>query len=251
MFPYFEQPSFSIGSHTIYAFSVLVLVAVAVGFEVVLRRARRTGLDREQMARLLAWTIVGGLFGSHLLTVFTDRFEQLLRDPLELLRIWGGMSWLGGVAGGLLGAFIAMRRRGLSRAEMARFIDCVAYATPFAQIFGRGGCALAHDHPGIPSTHWLAVRFPDGPRFDLGLIEFFYVLMLSALFAWVGRYRRPPGFFLGLYLLLYGPARFAMDSLRTGDVRYLGWTASQYLALATAVGGAALLTAVFHAARRR
>ena len=37
---------------------------------------------------------------------------------------------------------------------------------------GRFGCALQHDHLGIPSTYFLAVRFPGGPRFDLGLLRY-------------------------------------------------------------------------------
>jgi prolipoprotein diacylglyceryltransferase len=61
------------------------------------------------------------------------------------------------------------------------------------------------------------------------------------LFYALGRKPRPPGFYLGLFFALYGPARFAMDMLRSDDARYLGWTPAQYLCVATALGGAALV----------
>jgi prolipoprotein diacylglyceryltransferase len=56
--------------------------------------------------------------------------------------------------------------------------------------------------------------------------------------------RWPDGFFLGLFFALYGPVRFAMDALRIGDVRYLGWTPGQYLAVCATLLGIAILALV-------
>ena len=63
------------------------------------------------------------------------------------------------------------RRYGLTRMQFWRYLDVVAFAFPFAWTLARTGCFLAHDHIGIASTFWLAVRFPEGPHLDLGLIE--------------------------------------------------------------------------------
>jgi phosphatidylglycerol:prolipoprotein diacylglycerol transferase len=167
---------------------------------------------------------------------------------LEVLRFWGAMSSYGGIAGGLLGAFALMKWRGMSRSEMLGLADCIGFAFPFAWIFGRLGCALSHDHLGVSSTHWLAVRFPDGPRFDLGLLEFFYTLVIAAVFWALARRRRPHGFFPALFFCVYGPARFAMDALRTGEARYFGWTPGQYASVAATLLGAG---ALFLVLRRR
>jgi len=48
--------------------------------------------------------------------------------------------------------------------------DLVASAFPLSWVFGRSGCSLAHDHPGMLSNAWFAVQYPGGGRFDLGLI---------------------------------------------------------------------------------
>ena len=142
-----------------------------------------------------------------------------------------------------------MQQRGMSTREQLRFVDCLIYALPFTLAVGRLlGCALLHDHPGRSSQHWLAVAFPDGPRFDLGLLECFYAAALAALFAGLGRSRRPDGFFIGLFFAAYGPARFALDSLRVSEARYFGWTPGQYLSLLAAGVG---LWTLFVALRSR
>jgi phosphatidylglycerol:prolipoprotein diacylglycerol transferase len=138
-----------------------------------------------------------------------------------------------------------MHRRRLSAHQRLVFVDCLMFALPFTLALGRLGCALQHDHLGIASEHALAVRFPGGPRFDLGVLEFLYVSLMCIAFLAADLWRWPAGFFLGLFFTLYGPVRFALDSLRTGDVRYLGWTPGQYLSLLATAVGVAILAALF------
>jgi phosphatidylglycerol:prolipoprotein diacylglycerol transferase len=151
------------------------------------------------------------------------------------------MSSFGGMRGGVAGSVVVMRRRGMSADAVWRFVDLVAFAFPFAWLFGRAGCALRHDHIGIASEHWLAVSFPGGARFDLGLLELLATLPIAGLFAVLGRRDRPAPFYTGLFFVLYGPLRFGLDALRVGDARYLGWTPAQALCVAAALAGAGLL----------
>jgi prolipoprotein diacylglyceryltransferase len=51
-------------------------------------------------------------------------------------------------------------------------------------------------------------------------------------FLLLDRKPRPPGFFLIAFPLLYVPARFFLDFLRIGDVRYHGLTPAQYAGMA-------------------
>jgi phosphatidylglycerol:prolipoprotein diacylglycerol transferase len=154
------------------------------------------------------------------------------------------MSSFGGLLGGIAGALFVAWRGKLSKAQLLQFFDMMAFVFPFAWIFGRLGCALAHDHIGIPSTSALAVRFPEGPRFDLGLLELFATIAIAALFALLDRRPRPTGLYLGLFFALYGPVRFALDVLRTGDERYLGWTPGQYASIAACLSGIWLLAKI-------
>jgi phosphatidylglycerol:prolipoprotein diacylglycerol transferase len=249
MFPYVEQPVIHLGRFEIAAFQVLVCAAVFVGHEIVVRRARRLHFDPDLASSLVAWTIFFGFVGSHLFDVVFYQPAELRENPLVLFQLWGSMSSFGGLLGGLAAGWWLARRRGLSRSQILAFLDILGFAFPFAWIFGRAGCALAHDHIGIATTSWLAVRFPEGPRFDLGLLEFCYAIAIAVLFLLLDRRPRPTGFFVGLFFTLYGPVRFRLDALRTGDERYLGWTPGQYASLAALFFGLGLLVWVFRRGR--
>ena len=168
-----------------------------------------------------------------------------------LLEFWSSLSSFGGMVGGLVGIYLVMRFKHMRGADMLRFFDLLIYALPFTLAVGRLGCALKHDHPGVSSAHWLAVQFPDGPRFDLGLLEFLYVGTIAAIFAVLGRRHRPAGFYIGLFFALYGPVRFAMDTLRVSEVRYHGWTPGQYLSIVATLLGIGVLASVLQSARRQ
>ena len=248
MIPYIEQPAIQIGSFKFHAFGLLAVAAILVGIWVVVRRAPRSGLDREKVRDVVTWTVVWGIVGSHVFSELAYYPERVAANPLILVQIWGSMSAFGGILGGLAAAVVLLRRAGFTAAESWRFVDDVAFAFPFSWIFGRLGCALAHDHPGIPSAHWLAVQYPDGSRFDLGVLEFFFAVAVSVLVLVVDRRRPPTGTYVGLFFLLYGPFRLTMDFLRVEDARYFGLTPSQYVAAAVTLAGAAILHRTF---RRR
>lgn len=237
MLPYIPYPTLDLGFYRLEAFSLLALAAVVVQFQITVRRAPRVGIEQRTASALVGWAIGLGLVCAHVFDVLVYTPGKLAADPWILLRVWESLSSFGGMLGGLLGIWIVMRVKQVGARDMLRFFDLLIYALPFTLAVGRLGCALKHDHPGISSAHWLAVRFPDGPRFDLGLLEFLYVSLVAALFAWLGRRRRPDGLYIGLFFALYGPVRFAMDSLRVYDARYAGWTPAQYLSiLSTLVG---------------
>ena len=72
-------------------------------------------------------------------------------------------------------------------------------------------------------------------RHNLGLEEALYTAGIALLFQLLGRKPRFPGFYLGLFLVLYAPFRFGVDFLRLVDVRYGGLTPGQYGCIALLV----------------
>jgi phosphatidylglycerol:prolipoprotein diacylglycerol transferase len=205
------------------------------------KRAPRHGFSAEQASSLIAWATILGLVSAHVFDSLAYYPDEVRRNPLSLLYVWTNLSSWGGMVGGLGGLAFVAWRRGLGAEGVLRFVDLAVYALPTTLAVGRLGCALQHDHLGVASTHFLAVNFPAGPRFDLGLLEFLYLIPLALVFLALGRRPRPTGFYLGLYFALYSPARFAMDVLRTDDLRYAGWTPAQYLCIAATLAGAALV----------
>lgn len=222
MIPYYAAPVFHAGPFTIHAFGLLLTAAVLLGGYIMVKRAASMGISTDLMFRVSFWSLACGLAGAHVAKLAMDYTALFVAHPFVVLRTSRGIRSLGGLTGGLLGALAYCRLRGVAYLEMFRLLDIMAYALPFAWMVGRLGCALAHDHRGLPSTAWIAVRFPEGSRYDLGLIEFLFLIGLSALFYWLDRKPRPVGFFFGCYGILYGGFRIWLDTLHLQPMRFYG-----------------------------
>lgn len=188
MLPYFTQPIWTAGPFTVSAFGLLASAAILTGWILTRRYATRIGLDPETGSRLARLLVLGGFAGA----------------------VAAGFSSIGGLIGaGLTGvAFLKATGRTL------RYFDATALAFPPAWILFRAGCALAHDHIGVASSSLLAVRFPGGPRLDLGLLEMLATIPLAAAFTVLARRGMPPGFPSGLLAAAYGGIRLLLAGLR-------------------------------------
>ncbi|MFT7521724.1 MAG: phosphatidylglycerol:prolipoprotein diacylglycerol transferase [Kiritimatiellia bacterium] len=67
-----------------------------------------------------------------------------------------------------------------------------------------------------------------GGHFELGLLEAAYMIPVIALWFWLGRKDRVPGFFTLLFFALYAPVRFGLDFLRLHDLLWAGLTPAQW-----------------------
>ena len=223
-------------------FGMLVATGVYVGAYLTIRQAKRVGLEEAKMTSLIMWVVGIGFLSAHVLEVLMYRPGSLLDDPLVLFRLWEGLSSFGGFIGGLLGAIIWSYR---FREQLLPYADVIASAFPVAWVFGRSGCSVAHDHPGLLSDAWFAVQYPlDAPghsipwsagelgRYDLGLYELVLTIPLAVAFLVLRRKPRPWGFYLTVMTLYYAPVRFALDFLRVRDARYLSLTPAQWLSVA-------------------
>jgi phosphatidylglycerol:prolipoprotein diacylglycerol transferase len=242
MIPYFQQPQVRLGPLVIHAFGVLVALAIFFGMKIVRRRAAAQGLSDRAVERFLGWVLLGGFVGAHLVDRLVYFPADTIADPLSMLRFWESLSSFGGFVGGTIGAVLFFRRCA-APGSLWKYVDSFAYAFPFAWILGRTGCFVAYDHPGRPTTFVLGQMYRDGiVRHNLGLEEALYTAFIAVLFHLAGRRPRFPGFFLGLFLLLYAPFRFTADFLRIIDVRYFGLTPGQYGCIALMALAGVILT---------
>jgi phosphatidylglycerol:prolipoprotein diacylglycerol transferase len=185
--------------------------------------------------RLLFWIVVGVFVGGHLGDAFLYHWDDYARDPIKFLQPWSGLSSFGGFfACAILVAVFLWR----TRVPFWPFADVVAYGLAGGWFLGRMGCTAAHDHPGRWTDFWLGIPWPhyvdervngvmqkvmDGcgaARHDLGFYEALFTLVMLLCFVWLDRKPRFPGFFMGWMVTAYAPVRFAMDFLRTDDVKH-------------------------------
>ncbi len=161
------------------------------------------------------------MIGARLYYVVVDDYQIFISDPSVIFRLTG-ISSAGALNGGLWSGLLWCLYKRLSWFEILRRVDVATYAMPTVFMIARLGCTLAHDHKGIPSTRWLAINFPQGPRFDLGLIEFLFLICVAILFWVLDRRPHPVGFFFGLFGVLYGIFRLAISPIRIAPEHVYG-----------------------------
>jgi phosphatidylglycerol---prolipoprotein diacylglyceryl transferase len=233
MIPYVFASNVDLGPLHIRVFSGLLMVGIIVGFAIATWRARLFGLSRESMARLSLCMVLTGAVGAILfkLLYLPEVMYHGLRDPRWLFTHLQGIASFGGFFGGLAGAFLLFHFSHYDAVTRLRFLDSVGFSLPFAWAIGRAGCALVHDHPGVRSDSWLAVAYPGGGRFDLGVLECLFLSALSLVFALLARRPWPAGYFFSLFFAVYGPFRLVLDQLHVDPPRYFGWSVDQYCAV--------------------
>lgn len=244
MIPYFDGHLFDIGSVPIHMFGVLVAIGVILGDRIVVNRGVQRGMDAKDVKFLNARIVIWGFVVAHWVSVVFYFPERIKQNPLILLNFWAGLSSFGGFLGALL-AFVYYTRK--EKIPALPYADAVALGLAVGWIFGRTGCFTAHDHPGLHTSFFLAVRYPDGPRHDLGLYELLFTIVMTAILFVYAKTPRVPGRIIGLFATMYAPVRFGLDFLRARDVerpdeRYGNLTPAQWACLATLAVGAWLLT---------
>jgi phosphatidylglycerol:prolipoprotein diacylglycerol transferase len=231
LIPWFELPDLALGPVTIRSFGLLTAAGILLGVGVLRAAARRDGLDPAPLVDFAVVALGAGVLSGHAVHLAFYHPEEL-RDPLRILRVWEGLSSMGGLLGGVLAAAVWFR---VKRLPFAPFGDAFALALAFGWGVARLGCFAVHDHPGVRSDLFFAVDFPGGPRLDQGLNEAVALFALGGLLLALRRAGRLRGRLLPLLALLYGAARFGLDFLRArpGDVPYadartLGLTFAQW-----------------------
>ena len=232
---------FRIGTFEITTFGVLVAIGALVGLWLFRRELLRSGLPEAAETAALGG-VIGGLIGAKLLWTA----EHFGDEPLAgLLFSRGGMSWFGGLLGGITtGLFILHRQR-------APIIAVLAAATPALAIghaIGRIGCFLVGDDYGRPSDLPWAVAFPMGlpptvvPVHPTQIYEAVALLPIAWLLTRLRRTGTRDAVVLGTYLVCAGLLRFAIEFVRV-NARVLGpFTVAHLVALGLVLAGVVLLS---------
>jgi phosphatidylglycerol---prolipoprotein diacylglyceryl transferase len=231
---------FRIGDFEITSFGVLVAIGSLVGIWMFTRELRRNALPIDAGDAAVAG-VIGGLLGAKLLWTIEFSGDAPITN---LLFSRGGLSWFGGLIGGVGTGLWMLRRRRVP------IVPALAAATPALAIghaIGRIGCFLVGDDYGRPSDLPWAVAFPEGrppttvPVHPTQLYE----AAALAVIAWaLLRWRRrgvADSIVLGRYFVLAGSVRFAIEFIRV-NARIAGpLTLAQLISLALVIAGFVLL----------
>lgn len=254
--PIIHHPfAYGIGPVQITGFGIAILFCFLVGQVVAQRELARRGYDPEPVSDLVFAAVAGGLLGAKLYYVVVLGNWDSVFDR-------GGFVYWGGFIGGAIAVLLVVHLKTLG---MMRIADVVAPACAAAYAVGRTGCWAVGDDYGKPWNGPFAVAFPNGapPSTAGGMAHAFGIplpagtspsTVLSvyptqllevalglAMFGVLWRLRdhaHAEGWLFGVYLVLAGLERFAVEFLRAKDDRLVaGLTYAQLIALAFVVAG--------------
>jgi phosphatidylglycerol:prolipoprotein diacylglycerol transferase len=238
-----------LGPVALYWYGLLVAVGFVVAIRLATHEAERQALDPDQ---LLSAALVGALVGLLMSRVFyvLQNNPGSYLDPKQMasaLSLWqGGLSFYGGLCGGILGIWLYSARNQL---PTLRLLDVAALVAPLGQAVGRIGNVVNGDLTGLATAgrgvEYTNLNNPLVPASALGrtqhpvaLYDVVFELGLFALLMVFWR-RRPlrVGQLAGLYLAGWATGQLFLQAWRDTPVGLLGLKAGQLTALPIIAGG--------------
>ncbi|MYM63483.1 prolipoprotein diacylglyceryl transferase [Pseudomaricurvus sp. HS19] len=255
----FELFGHTLGPLQVHWYGIMYLVGFGCAWLLALYRAGlpHSPITRAQVEDMIVWGAIGVVLGGRLGYVFFYHFDRLLQEPAWLLRVWeGGMSF----HGGMIGVIAAMALYAWKiKVPFFRLMDFVAPLAPLGLGFGRLGNFIGQELWGRATDVSWGMVFPRDP---LGLARHpsqlyqaaLEGLVLFVVLYWFSSKPRPRMAVSGLFLVLYGSFRFAVEFVREPDSHIgldaLGWmTRGQELSLPMVVLGVVLLVLAYRRAR--
>ncbi|GHV68102.1 prolipoprotein diacylglyceryl transferase [Spirochaetia bacterium] len=247
-------------------YGLMYIVAFAIAFFLYRRQVRERNfpMNDDQLSSLFGWGILCLLLGARLVAAIVyetsdiyARQPWLVFWPFRNGRFTGfqGMSYHGGVIGGILSILIYSR---IKRWDYREIGDMYAASIPLGFTFGRLGNFINGELFGRITASPLGMIFPDGgispgakdwqlirdgaasmglvdasytgvlnlPRHPSQLYEAFFEGVILWAIIWFFRNRKPfKGFLVSLYLMGYGFFRFFIEYFREPDAE-LGYRIS-------------------------
>lgn len=182
---------------------------------------RNEHFDTSYIVDVTLAILVGAIIGSRVLSVILN-WDHYSVHPEQLVRVWaGGLSFHGGLIGGIIAGGALTRLRGKS---ILRAMDLFAPSIAIGYAITRIGCFLngcCHGHPtdsvfGVVFPH-IANAGPVGVQIHpTQLYSSFAALVIFGILVTVRRYLAHPGQLFGCYLVLYSLGRFVVEEFRRG-----------------------------------
>ena len=256
-----DPVALSVGPITIYWYGVAYVVGAAICGVMMWRTQRRWGLNitQDDLMMVVFGAVIGLVIGARLFYVVFYGGGYYWSHPLEIFMTnHGGMSFHGGLVGGILGGIIVCRAYKLSAWTMA---DLAIIGVPIALCLGRCANFVNGELWGKPTDLPWGVVFGgaagDMPRHPSQLYEAFLEGIVLFTILYVLSRRKPPlpqGAYMGVFVLGYGIVRFLVEFVRVPDAQ-LGYlfggviTMGQLLSLPLVFIGAGVIAYALHANR--
>ena len=208
-------------------YGFLVASGMLLGLFVILRLAKKQGIDPDEMWNLCGLVILAGIIGSKALYILTDwgYYSAHPREIFSLGTLQAGGVFSGGLVLALLAAVWYLRKHKIRFLTAA---DLIAPGLALGHAVGRLGCFSAGCCYGRPTSEPWGVIFtnplanevtgtPLGVRLHpTQLYEMVAELINFGVLYWMATRKKFDGQVIGLSMIVYGIERYVIEFFR-GD----------------------------------
>ncbi|CEP67509.1 Prolipoprotein diacylglyceryl transferase [Moorella glycerini] len=129
---------FYLGPLPVNTFGFMIALGILAAIFIILREARRKGLNEDKVLDFTLWALILGIFGARVGYVVVAGPAYFWQNPLQFFHLQdGGLSIHGAIIGGILAGLIFTRRY---RLPFWRLADTVAPGLALGIAIGRVGC---------------------------------------------------------------------------------------------------------------
>lgn len=246
------NPVITLGFINIHIYSIFILVAVIIGYLLIVKESSKWGLSKDFVFNLFFWTIIFGIIGARLFYVLFN-FDYYSNNLLEILQVWkGGLAIYGGIIAGVITMILYCRKY---EADILRVFDIFVVSLILGQAIGRWGNFFNSEaHGPVVSIDLLHKLFI--PNFVINgmnidgsyYLPTFYFESIACLIGFIILFvfrrmkRTKIGQTFSLYMIIYGLIRFVIESFRTDSLMFLDFKIAQIISIVMIILGIVLFT---------
>ena len=210
-----------VGWWPVYWYGISWLVAI-LGVNFAAKRIGKVSrrLSPAQAEDYLTYGILGAILGGRIGYMIFYAPDQLIYDPLSIIRIWeGGLSFHGGLIGVLFSFYLFGRKFNLKFSDV---MEHYAICFPIGLGSVRVGNFLGGELLGRPTEMPWGIIYSNDPlslvRHPSQLYQaFFEGLVLFVILNFLATKPKPKIFISGMFLTLYGSFRIFTETFRMPD----------------------------------
>lgn len=231
---------------------LVISLIFSIGIFAFVHRAENQGLDRNTCLDVCFAIMVAGMVGARLVFFALEMPQELVANPLQVLRIWeGGFVFYGGALAATASGIAVLRAR---KQPLKPWLDAIAPVAAFGYGLGRMGCFFAGCCYGKSCDLPWAAIFPHGvdapagvPIHPTQLYAVLWEVCAGALLLIVEKFRigrLQPGSLFFVWMIFHGLGRLMMESFRA-DPRgptLFGLTVSGFVSLMILIAGRILFS---------
>lgn len=224
---------FNIGNFELRWYSVLIAIAVIIGYVLIINESRRFKIKKEFMFNMMFWTLIFAIIGARLYYVVFN-LEYYRTNILEIFQIWkGGLAIHGALLFGAITIIIYCKKY---KVRVGKILDIIVPALLLGQAIGRWGNFFNSEAYGSIVTYQQLENIKIIPQFiidnmfingsyHLPMFYFESLWCLLGFFLSLFLRRRKyikDGQLVAFYMMWYGVARFVIETFRTDALLFNG-----------------------------